>query len=102
MKRILFTAWLLVSAMSPTFAAEPAEKIDFNRQSRPILAEKCLRCHGPDAAERKAGLRLDVRDSALAPAESGKRAIVPGKPDQSELVRRIHAADESERMPPAE
>ncbi|MCI0362112.1 MAG: PSD1 and planctomycete cytochrome C domain-containing protein [Planctomycetaceae bacterium] len=76
--------------------------IDFGRQIRPILANNCLKCHGPDAAQRQAGLRLDVRQSALAAAESGEIPITPGKPEQSELVRRISSTDPDVRMPPAE
>jgi mono/diheme cytochrome c family protein len=79
-------------------AAEPP--IDYGRQIRPILADNCLKCHGPDAAERQAGLRLDVRESATAAAESGEIAIVPGQPQRSELIRRITAADADTRMPP--
>ncbi|MBS0265975.1 MAG: PSD1 domain-containing protein [Planctomycetes bacterium] len=67
----------------------------FNRDVRPILAEHCFPCHGPDSGRRQAGLRLDMRDSALE-----KHAIVPGKPDQSRLIERILTDDEDERMPP--
>jgi hypothetical protein len=102
--RILIAAMLLAALAlmlaSPGRAAEPP--LDFGRQIRPILANNCLACHGPDAAERKAGLRLDQREAALAAAESGEKAIVPGKPDASELVRRIYATDADLRMPPAE
>lgn len=80
-------------------AAEPAA-IDFNRTIRPILSSTCFKCHGPDAEERKGGLRLDVREGALQKLESGAQAIVPGKIDESELVRRILSTDDSERMPP--
>jgi Protein of unknown function (DUF1553)/Protein of unknown function (DUF1549)/Planctomycete cytochrome C len=83
-------------------AAEPAGVIDYNRKIRPILSNNCFRCHGPDAAERESGLRLDRRDDALAPAESGKRAIVPGKPESSRLVARILSSDPAEIMPPPE
>jgi hypothetical protein len=79
-----------------------ADEIDFNREIRPILSDKCFRCHGPDEAERKAGLRLDLRDRATAQTDSGAIAIVPGDTEASELVRRILSDDESERMPPAE
>src|SRR5262249_41597356 len=72
----------------------------FASKVRPILAGYCFKCHGPDEKTRKAKLRLDVRDEALRPARSRKHAIVPGKPDQSELVARIFSEDESEVMPP--
>src|SRR5262245_60312669 len=62
-----------------------AARIDFARQIRPILSENCFRCHGPDDKERKAGLRLDVKEKAFAELKSGNRAIVPGKSDESEL-----------------
>ncbi len=91
--------WLCWIAL-PTDAAEPP--IDFGRQIRPILANNCLKCHGPDAAERKASLRLDVREVATMAAESGEIAIVPGNPEKSELVKRITAPDADLRMPPAE
>ena len=55
-------------------------KVQFNRDVRPILSDTCFHCHGPDEKERKAGLRLDVRDEALKPAKSGAVAIVPGQP----------------------
>lgn len=78
-----------------------AEPIDFARDIRPILGAYCLKCHGPDSAHRQAELRLDLPQAATAPAASGRVAIVPGKPEESELIRRIFAEDESERMPPA-
>ena len=78
-------------------AAAAAESVDFNRDVRPILSDKCFACHGPDANHREADLRLDVGESAL-----DARAIVPGQPEESTLVERITAADESERMPPAD
>ncbi|MBI4601572.1 MAG: PSD1 domain-containing protein [Planctomycetes bacterium] len=83
-------------------AAARAAPVDFNREVRPILAEKCLKCHGPDSKERKAGLRLDARDGALRPLKSGRTAIAPGKPAESELVRRVRSEDPSFRMPPPE
>ncbi len=94
-----FVLWLVFAIVSrPALAAD--DQIDFSRDVRPILADHCLKCHGQDEATRKAGLRLDERTAALAPAESGERAIVPGHSDKSELVRRILATDDDE-MPPA-
>jgi hypothetical protein len=69
--------------------------VEFNRDIRPILAEKCFQCHGPDAAARQADLRLD--DAAAARA-----VLEPGDSGSSELVRRIFAVDPDERMPPAD
>ncbi len=78
-----------------------ADAPDFNREVRPILSNYCFKCHGPDEKARESKLRLDVRAAALAPAKSGDLAIVPGKPDDSQLVERIFAEDEDDRMPPA-
>ena len=75
--------------------------IDFNRDIRPILSETCFRCHGPDAAARKAELRLDTQAGALAKRD-GAPAIVAGRPGMSELLRRITHADPDQRMPPAD
>ncbi len=76
-------------------------EVSYNRDVLPILSAKCFACHGVDKARRKADLRLDVRKEALADRD-GVRAIVPGKPDHSELIRRIFTADADEAMPPAE
>ncbi len=73
-----------------------AQKLSFNRDIRPILAENCFACHGPDSAARKADLRLDQREVAV---KAG--AIVPGKPDESEMIHRVFSVDKDEMMPPA-
>ncbi|MCE9556944.1 MAG: PSD1 and planctomycete cytochrome C domain-containing protein, partial [Planctomycetes bacterium] len=75
-----------------------ADKVVFDRDVRPLLAEKCFACHGPDVKDAKGDLRLDRRDSVVH--KDGSGAIVPGKPDESELIRRILASDGGERMPP--
>ena len=87
-------------------AAEPGrspvqKRIDFTKDVRPILADKCFQCHGPDAKQRKGKLRLDNRRDATEPAASGSQALVPGKLGESELYHRIVAEDPEERMPPA-
>jgi hypothetical protein len=71
------------------------ENLRYNRDIRPILAENCFACHGPDKNARKAGLRLDVRDEAIE-----KGAITPGNPHKSELIERILSEEKSQRMPP--
>ena len=70
-------------------AVSTGENVDFNRDVRPVLSDRCYACHGPDATSLKGELRLDLRDRATVPAASGATAIVPGRPDQSELVRRL-------------
>ncbi|MCI0624428.1 MAG: DUF1553 domain-containing protein [Acidobacteria bacterium] len=78
----------------------PSRRVDFGRDIRPILSDKCFACHGPDAPNNKSPLRFDAEAHALADLGEGRRAIVRGQPKQSELVRRITAEDESMRMPP--
>ena len=73
---------------------------DFTSQIRPLLSDNCFKCHGPDDSARKSKLRLDRPDTAMQPAKSGKRAIISGKPDESELISRIMANDPDEVMPP--
>ena len=81
-------------------AAPTGNAIDFAREVQPILAENCLHCHGPDAQDRKAGLRLDTRDGALQGGKSGVATIVEHKPADSELFARILSTDEEDMMPP--
>ena len=95
MRNILLAFMALTSL--PSFAAE---RPSFNRDIRPILADACFQCHGADEKQRKAGLRLDVQEIAFKPAESGATAIVPGRPDASELLKRLLSGDDSVRMPP--
>jgi hypothetical protein len=80
--------------------AGPRQKVDFNFQVRPILSDKCFNCHGPDARQRKAGLRLDTKEGAFGASKSGNHAVVPGNLDESELFARITADDANQRMPP--
>ncbi|HQR41410.1 MAG TPA: DUF1549 domain-containing protein, partial [Gemmatales bacterium] len=77
-------------------------KVNFNRDIRPILAKNCFSCHGTDDKKRAAGLRLDVRDNAIAPRKNHPAAIVPQLPDKSLLLERIVSEDDTERMPPPE
>ncbi len=94
-------ACLLVYPRAPSADPVADGTVDFNRQVRPILTAKCFTCHGPDDKERKADLRLDTRKGALAErGETRTRAIVPGDPLKSELVRRISTSDPEDHMPP--
>jgi hypothetical protein len=85
-------------AMLSSFAW--AGTIDFNRDIRPILSDKCYKCHGPDENTREADLRLDTKEGAFGDLGGGYFPIVPGKPDESELVWHINAEDEDDIMPP--
>ena len=94
-------AFLVSVAVIGSSAHAADAPIDFNRDIRPILSNRCWKCHGPDEKERQAGLRFDSREGTVAKLESGKTAVVSGKPDESELIRRITTNNADERMPPA-
>jgi hypothetical protein len=87
---VILTAWLAVA--NAAIAASP----DFDRDIRPILSDKCFKCHGPDTEARQAELRLDTREGAI------QSVIVPGKPNESELIARITSDDPDVHMPPPE
>jgi mono/diheme cytochrome c family protein len=92
----------LLSTLTPA-SADPAKSepaLDFNRHIRPILSENCFACHGPDDKARKAKLRLDTKQGAFALLRRGGRALVPGKPEESEVITRISSDDPGEIMPP--
>ncbi|MCA9262906.1 MAG: PSD1 domain-containing protein [Planctomycetales bacterium] len=77
------------------------DTVDFDRDIRPLLSDRCYHCHGPDANTREADLRLDTKEDAFADRD-GVPAIVSGKPEASEAIRRILSADPDERMPPVD
>src|SRR5579864_6071360 len=89
---------LLLSAAS--YATRASGRVEFNRDVRPILSDKCYTCHGPDAAAKHVPFRLDSESAAKAELSGGSRAIVAGSPDSSEIIRRITAATQGLRMPP--
>ncbi|HYV34305.1 MAG TPA: DUF1549 domain-containing protein, partial [Gemmataceae bacterium] len=99
-----FVWWLTLALISstigglfatrPSVADQPSPKLDYNFDIRPILADRCFVCHGPDEKNRKAKMRLDVAGSAY------QLAIVPGKPGESELIKRITATDHQQMPPP--
>jgi hypothetical protein len=100
--RIALRTWLTTFAFAIGAVADAAEpplpaRIEFNRDVRPILSDNCFFCHGPDAGQRQAELRLDIRAEALS-----SEAFLPGQPEKSLLLKRILAADPEERMPPPE
>jgi hypothetical protein len=101
-RRALLAALVCQAAALQAFAAESVagQRLDFNRDIRPILSDRCFACHGPDAEDRQAGLRLDDRAAAVAALESGGTAIVPGKPEASEILARVASTDPDVVMPP--
>ncbi|MEM7145603.1 MAG: PSD1 and planctomycete cytochrome C domain-containing protein [Verrucomicrobiota bacterium] len=90
---------IVLPLLTSPFQNAGAEEFDFDRDIKPILSENCFHCHGPDAAERKANLRVDTRDGATADL-GGYAAIVPGKASESELIARLTAHDADDLMPP--
>ena len=105
MKRSAFTlcgiaaAFAVMSTPRAATSGSPGQKVDFDRDVMPIFSKNCFACHGPDANSRMANLRIDTEEFALKPLTSKRMALVPGKPDASELIQRIAATDAT-RMPP--
>ena len=98
--RFVRWCWGPFLAVWTTAAWGVEARLDFNRDVRPILSDRCFACHGPDGEDRQAGLRLDDREAAAAELASGARAIVPGDPAQSEIIARITSTDPDVVMPP--
>ena len=98
---IVATASIFIYAKNKPKEKLPAH-VDYNIHIRPILSDRCYKCHGPEPTQRKADLRLDLPDSAYAALKEspGMFAIVPGKPDESQVYHRIISEDTAERMPP--
>jgi hypothetical protein len=113
MLRKLYLLWILCAgfilclfnACNHTASIEDQipETVSYNFNIRPILSDKCYKCHGPDASKRQAGLRLDMPESAFKALKDDPKAhvLVPGSPEMSELFRKISTNDTSEMMPPA-
>ena len=107
-KSLLFCCILIAFARCSTSLSDDVtvametlpEQIDYNYHVKPILADRCYACHGPDENTRKAGLRLDVEQEAYASLASGNHAIIPSKPYQSSLIHRILSEDSEIIMPP--
>ncbi|MEO6711656.1 MAG: c-type cytochrome domain-containing protein, partial [Planctomycetota bacterium] len=98
--------WIASSSPGPvaqpeTPRATAVEPVRYGRDVRPILADRCFICHGPDAAKRKAEMRLDQFESATT-LRDGIAPIAPGDPERSELLRRVACADPDDVMPPAD
>jgi mono/diheme cytochrome c family protein len=83
-------------------SAFAAERVQFNRDIRPIFSDTCYACHGPDENKIKGKLRLDSLDAARKGGKSGEPAILPGHPEKSEVMKRLRTDDADDHMPPAE
>src|SRR3984885_8075740 len=100
---------LLGVLLAPTFgchenhahvsAVRTTQQLDFNQDVQPILASNCFSCHGPDPEMRKGGLRLDLEESAFRKRPGHPDAIIPGHPEQSELIKRVESHDPHHLMP---
>ncbi len=100
-RQVLQSFWIMLSGSALLLGqASGSEQIQFNRDVRPILSDNCFLCHGPDKGTREANLRLDLENGITAPLDSGKQAVIPGKPEESELVKRITATNPDLMMPP--
>jgi len=97
--RLVFGYSLIWTITATTQAAD--DNVSFNRDIRPILSDNCFQCHGPDKSKRDSELRLDTKQGAFTDL-GGHFALVPGKPDESELLKRLLSNDPDERMPPAD
>src|SRR4051812_48752749 len=102
---VAITSVLLFAASSARAAdtkldSKSGAKIDFVKDVAPIFKQHCYECHGPNAHE--AGLRLSRRDDAMAGGDSGDKVIVPGKPDESRMIKLVSGQDPKLHMPPAD
>ncbi len=98
---VLSGIMLIASTWWPVHVSGADEPINFNRDVRPILSDRCFACHGHDSGAREGDLRLDVREDAVAD-RGGYYVVTPGKPKQSELIARIESDDDDMRMPPTD
>src|SRR4051812_5028500 len=102
--RALIAAALLlpgVAAQEDRPRVEVRDRVEFNRDIRPLLSENCTKCHGSDPKSRKGNLRFDTREGMFAEVDKGRYAVVPGSLEKSELWKRITTADHDDLMPPA-
>lgn len=94
--------FVMLQAPCFLFSESNSPEVDFRSEVLPILSENCFHCHGPDSADRKAGLRLDTVEGAHQILESGEIAVVGSHPEKSALIDRVSTPDPDERMPPPE
>ena len=99
---VLWSTALVAAVFAATAPADEPATVDFNRDIRPLLSDRCYQCHGPDEAKREAELRLDTKEGAFSELEAGGFAIVPGKIASSALYERIANDDEDLVMPPVD
>ncbi len=99
---VTLARWILAAGVFAGAATAAGAAVSFSREVLPLLSDHCFTCHGPDEKGRKGGLRLDTEAGAHGAGKSGRTAVVPGRPEQSELLRRLLTTDPDESMPPKE
>ncbi len=97
MKRVLLFLGLCIACVGIYLVAVPAKKVDYSTQVKPILNKNCISCHG--GVKKQGGFSLLFQEEALGKTKSGKPAIVPGHPEQSSFIQRLHSTDPEEKMP---
>ena len=96
-KKLFYSSAVLIVLAITAVVIYPSDPIDYNTEVKPILNKKCITCHG--GVKQEAGFSLLFEEEAFAPTKSGKPAIIKFKPEESELIRRLHLTDPEERMP---
>src|ERR1043165_8802293 len=96
-RKLIVVLFILAGAFAAYKLLKPKRIIDYSTQVKPILNKKCIACHG--GVKKQAGFSVLFREDMFAPTKSGKRAVVPGDPDASEMIRRVTLSDPEERMP---
>ena len=96
-KKLFYSSAVLIVLAITAVVIYPSDPIDYNTEVKPILNKKCITCHG--GVKQEAGFSLLFEEEAFAPTKSGKPAIIKYKPEESELIRRLHLTDPEERMP---
>ncbi len=101
---LVATLWVACMNSDSSSGEKVPELVSYNFHIRPIFSDKCFKCHGPDVSKQEAGLRLDLPEAAFAALREtkGAFAIVPGKPEESEMYKRITSTDSTYRMPTPE
>lgn len=97
MKKLFIFLGLCIAGMTAYYVSSKQQKVDYSTQIKPILNKNCISCHG--GVKKQGGFSLLFQEEALGKTESGKPAIIPGHPEQSSFIQRLHSKDPEEKMP---